>query len=216
MPGVGSSKGVAKPKQAAAGTTGQGATNVTSDYKSFYSAIAKSPTLTRAWSKMLKASGYYKGPITDKYTADLQRALDNAEQERLSISAVRPLDRDTFINEQISLAGAGGAGGTQKRVESYISSPTQAAALIDRIFRDQAKRKATADEIKYYSNILFKAQKANPSVTTYTDGGATTTAMQTGGLDAEQFLIDKVAQTDEARANKVLDFYGTFMKALGA
>jgi hypothetical protein len=40
--------------------------------------------------------------------------------------------------------------------------------------------------------------------------------MQTGGLDAEQYLIDKIAATDEARANKVLDLYSTFMNALGS
>lgn len=212
MAGVGTSKGVAKSSKATTDT--QDTSNAMSDYKAFYSAIAKSPTLTKAWSKLLKSAGYYKGPITDKYNAKLQRALDAAEQDRLTISAVRPLDRNTFINEQIQMGG--GTGGTQKRTETYVSNPTQAASLIDSVFRDLLGRKATQEEISKYYGSLAAAQKANPTVTTYTDSGSASSAMQTGGLDAQQYLIDKIAATDEAKANKVLGYYNTFMNALGS
>lgn len=213
MPGVGTGKGVAK-SQAAATTDAQDTSNAMSDYKAFYSAIAKSPTLTTAWSKLLKSAGYYKGPITDKYNPKLQRALDAAEQDRLTISAVRPLDRNTFINEQIQMGG--GAGGTQKRTETYITNPTTAAGLINNVFRDLLGRKASQEEINKYYSALTKAQKASPSVTTYTNAGTSSTAIQTGGLDAQQYLIDQIAATDEAKANKVLGFYNTFMNALGS
>lgn len=216
MPGVGSSKGVAKPKKEVATGDAQGTSNAMSDYKAFYSAIAKSPTLTTAWSKMLKAAGYYRGPVTDKYNAKLQRALDAAEQDRLTIAAVRPLDRNTFIQEQIQMGGAGtGKGGTQKRTETYVTNPTTAAGLINNIFRDLLGRQASKEEINKYYGALTKAQKAAPTVTTYTDAGSTSSAMQTGGLNAEQYLIDKIAATDEAKATKVLGFYNTFMNALG-
>ena len=213
MPGVGSSKGVTKGAQATTDTSST--SNSVSDYKAFYSAIAKSPTLTTAWSKMLKAAGYYKGPITDKYNAKLQRALDSAEQDRLTISAVRPLDRDTFIQEQISMGGGTGGGAT-KRTETYITNPTTAAGLINNVFSDLLGRKASQAEINKYYSALTKAQKASPTVTSYTDSGSATSAMQTGGLDAQQYLIDQVAATDEAKANKVMGFYQTFMNALGA
>lgn len=215
MPGVGSSKGVSKGQAKTADTTGTGTANAMADYKAFYTAIAKSPTLTTAWSKMLKAAGYYKGPITDKYSASLQRALDNAEQDRQTIAAVRPLERDAFIQEQIAMGQAGGGGATTRK-ETYLTNASSAAALINAIIRDRDKRNATAEEIKKYTALLNKEQKANPVITNYSDGGSTTSAMQTGGLDAEQYLIDKIAATDEARANKVLDLYSTFMNALGS
>lgn len=216
MAGVGTSKSVAKKQPAADNTGNQSGSTGISDYKAFYSAIAKSPTLTTAWSKMLKAAGYYKGPITDKYNPKLQRALDSAEQDRLTIAAVRPLDRETFIQEQISMGGASGTGGTQTRKETYVTSPTKGTALINSIFRDLLGRQATQDEINKYYNLLTKAEKKSPTVTTYTDSGTSTSAMQTGGIDQQQYLIDKIASTDEARANKVLGFYNTFMNALGS
>lgn len=205
MPGVGSSKGVSKP-QTTATDTGANTGGAVSDYKAFYTAIAKSPTLTTAWSKMLKAAGYYKGPITDKYNAKLQRALDNAEQDRLTIAAVRPLERDVFIQEQIGVNQSSGSGAT--RTVSYVSNPTEAKKLINDVIRATNHRDASAEEVNRLYKDLVKAQKSSPVV--YGD------TSQTGGLDAEQYLIDKVAQTDEARANKVMGFYNTFMNALGS
>lgn len=187
-----------------------------SDYKSFYSAIAKSPTLTTAWSKMLKAAGYYRGPVTDKYNAKLQRALDAAEQDRLTIAAVRPLDRNTFIQEQIQMGGAGGTGGSQNRKETYITNPTTASGLINNVFRDLLGRKATQAEINKYYSSLVKAQKENPTVIDYASTGSRPSYTQSGGIDAQQYLIDQIAATDEAKANKVLGFYNTFMNALGS
>lgn len=214
MPGVGSSKGTQKPQTSATGT--QDTSNAMSDYKAFYSAIAKSPTLTTAWSKMLKSAGYYNGPITDKYSAKLQRALDAAEQDRLTIAAVRPLDRNTFIQEQIQMGGANGTGQNQNRKETYISNPTQASALINNVFRDLLGRKASQAEINKYYAALTKAQKENPTVIDYATTGARPSYTQSGGLDAQQYLIDQIAATDEAKANKVLGFYNTFMNALGS
>lgn len=210
MPGVGSSKGVSKGQQATTDTTNTGTANAMADYKAFYTAIAKSPTLTTAWSKMLKAAGYYKGPITDKYSASLQRALDNAEQDRQTIAAVRPLERDAFIQEQIAMGQAGG--GTTTRKETYISSPTQGSALINNIFQDLLGRKASQQEINKYYKMLTKAQKESPATATYSD----TASITLGGLDSEQYLLDKIAATDEAKATKVLGFYNTFMNALGS
>lgn len=211
MAGVGTSKGISKAaKPAATNTTNNG--NAVSDYKAFYSAIAKSPTLTMAWAKMLKAAGYYNGPITDKYNAKLQRALDNAEQDRLTIAGVRPLERDAFIQEQIAMGGASGSGSGGDFQRKVISNPTEAKSLINAIFLDRDKREATAEEIAKYTKMLQTAQEKNPLQYTNTAGAGYT---QRGGLDAQQYLIDQIAATDEAKANKVMGFYQTFMNALG-
>ena len=108
---VGSSSSVAKitprtPKEQQSKTT--------SDYTEFLSVVAKSPALITGYSKLLKAAGYYKGKITDKYTPALQRAFTAAEQARLEISAVRPMSRDAFLQESIEFGGEGGDGAAER------------------------------------------------------------------------------------------------------
>lgn len=203
-------------------STGQTSTDNTqavSDYKEFLVAVAKSPALVTGWSKLLKSSGYYKGKITDKYTPALQNAFDRAEQDRLSISAIRPLTRDAFINEAIANqaggAGSGSATPITKYVDVSITPSSKAKDLINAIILDTLGRKATDAEVKKYTAALNAAEKKTPTTTKYTTSGATRTSSTTGGLDTQQYLIDQISGTDEAKANKVLGFYETFMNALG-
>ena len=200
----------------AAGTTGS-----QSDYTQFLSVIAKSPALITGYSKLLKSAGYYKGKITDKYTPALQKAFTKAEEDRLEISAVRPMGRDEFLQETIFLggigSGSGGSGGPTSGVSkaTRISDSTEAAALIQSIIQDTLGRKATAAELKKYTASLQSAQKKAPTVTKYTSAGTNQTSQTTGGINEQQYLLDKISGTDEAKANKVLGFYETFMNALG-
>lgn len=198
--------------------TPAGSTTSQSDYTQFLSVIAKSPTLITGYSKLLKSAGYYKGKITDKYTPALQKAFTKAEEDRLSISTVRPMGRDEFLQETISLGGAGGGtGGPTSGISktTRISNTTEAAALIQSIIQDTLGRKATAAELKKYTASLQAAQKKAPTVTKYTSAGTSQTSQTTGGINEQQYLIDKISGTDEAKANKVLGFYETFMNALG-
>lgn len=213
---VGSSSGVAK---IAPRTPEAQQSRTTSDYTEFLSVVAKSPALVTGYSKLLKAAGYYKGKITDKYTPALQRAFTAAEEARLSISAVRPMSRDAFLQETIELGGidGGGSGGPTSGVSksTRISDKTEAAALIESIIQDTLGRKATAAELKKYTASLQSAQKKAPTVTKYTSAGTSQTSQTTGGINEQQYLIDQISGTDEAKANKVLGFYETFMNALG-
>jgi len=186
-----------------------------SEYTQFLSTIAKSPTLITGYSKLLKAAGYYKGKITDKYTPALQKAFTRAEEDRLSISAVRPIGRDAFLQETIALGGTGtGTGGptTVTNVTKY--KPEAAQQLVDSIIQDTLGRKATAAEVKKYSAMLKKIEGKAASTTTY-GKGANQTQTTMAGLNEQQYLIDKISGTDEGKANKVLGFYETFMSALG-
>ncbi len=198
-----------------------GSTTSQSDYTQFLSVIAKSPALITGYSKLLKSAGYYKGKITDKYTPALQKAFTKAEEDRLYISAVRPMGRDEFLQDTIALGGigggSGGGGGPTSGVSkaTRISNTTEAAALIESIIQDTLGRKATAAELKKYTASLQSAQKKAPTVTKYTSAGTSQTSQTTGGINEQQYLIDKISGTDEAKANKVLGFYETFMNALG-
>ena len=109
----------------------------------------------------------------------------------------------------------GGTGGPSVRKEVRISDQTTAKALIDAIFQDTLGRKASGKEILKYTKNLQAAQKAAPTITTYATSGGTTTSTTTGGINEQQYLIDQIAGTDEAKTNQVLGYYKTFMDALG-
>lgn len=210
---VGSSSSVAK---IAPRTPEQQQSNVTSDYTQFLSVIAKSPTLITGYSKLLKSAGYYKGKITDKYTPALQKAFTKAEEDRLSISAVRPIGRDEFLQETIALGGAsdGSSGGPTTVTNVVKYKPEAAQQLVDSIIQDTLGRKATTAEIKKYSAMLKKVESKAASTTTY-GKGSNQTQTTMAGMDEKQYLIDQISGTDEGKANKVLGFYETFMNALG-
>jgi len=209
---VGSSSGVAK---IAPRTAEQQQTNVTSDYTEFLSVIAKSPALITGYSKLLKSAGYYKGKITDKYTPALQKAFTKAEEDRLSISTVRPMGRDEFLQETIALGGTGDGSSGPTTVTSVTKfKPEAAQQLVNSIIQDTLGRKATAAEIKKYSAMLKKVEGKAASTTTY-GKGSNQTQTTMAGLDEKQYLIDQISGTDEGKANKVLGFYETFMNALG-
>lgn len=186
-----------------------------SDYTQFLTVIAKSPALITGYSKLLKSAGYYKGKITDKYTPALQKAFTKAEEDRLSISTVRPIGRDEFLQETIALGGIGtGTGGptTVTNVTKY--KPEAAQQLVNSIIQDTLGRKATAAEIKKYSAMLKAVEGKAASTTTY-GKGANQTQTTMAGLNEQQYLVDKISGTDEGKANKVLGFYEIFMNALG-
>ena len=186
-----------------------------SDYTQFLSLVANNPSLVTGYSKLLKSAGYYKGKITDKYTPALQKAFTRAEEDRLLISAARPMTRDEFLQDTIALGGLEGDDGPTVRKDIRISDETTARTLINAVLEDAIGRGATKEELKKYTLALQKAQKAAPTVTTYSTAGDVQTATTTGGINEEEFLIQQIAGTDEAKANKVFNYYDAFKTALG-
>jgi len=197
----------------AAGEETQKETNSTvtslTEYSGFKKAIAKNPALITGYSKLLKSAGYYKGPITDKYTPAFQKALDRAEEERLSISAIRPVGRDEFLNEQISFGGDAGAPSTT--AQTYITSPSQTAKLLDTVAEDLLGRKLTREEKNKYTKLINAQQKKQPSVTTSGQGFSSTR----GGIDEQQFVTEQIGATAEAKTNRATDAYSIMMQELG-
>jgi hypothetical protein len=189
-------------------------TSPQSDYTQFLSLVAKNPSLITGYSKLLKSAGYYKGKITDKYTPALQKAFTRAEEDRLLISAARPMTRDEFLQETIAVSG-GDDDGPNIRKDIRIFDDLTARTLINAVLEDAIGRGATKEELKKYTLALQKAQKAAPTVTTYSTAGDVQTATTTTGINEEEFLIQQIAGTDEAKANKVFNYYDAFKTALG-
>lgn len=199
MAGVGTNKGIAKIKSAVeTDETGNPTTTSLTEYSEFKKAIAKSPALVSGYSKLLKSAGYYRGPVTSKYTPALQKALDRAEEDRLSISAIRPIGRDEFLNEQISFGG-GGDGKARTTTQTYIANDTDIEALVDKIYKTATGYGATAKQIAEAKKVLRREEKLNPVVQQYDSSG---NLVQSGGINEEQFLTEQVAQTGAAQKTR--------------
>lgn len=167
-------------------------------------------------AQRLKNAGY-KVAVTGKYSDRLLAAYSSASQKAALQSSLigQPFTVGQYLDQEAAAKIAEGGSGPSVRKEVRISDQTTAKALIDAIFQDTLGRKASGKEILKYTKNLQAAQKAAPTVTTYGTSGGVTSATTTGGINEQQYLIDQIAGTDEAKANQVLGYYKTFMDALG-
>ena len=174
-----------------------------------------SPTIRAKIAQQLKDAGIYRGKVSGEFNNRFYDALIEAEKRRAELATVIDVpDRYDFI---ASLATEGDGDGGPSVTESLtLLTDDKAKALIDAVIQDQLGRKANDAEIARYTKLVRKAQKASPTVTTSQKVGGRTKVTTTGGFDAGQYLLDQVSGTDEGKANKVLGFYETFMRALGA
>lgn len=168
----------------------------------------------------LKNAGYKvptNGAFSDSLLTAYNSALAAAQSQAMQLG--QPFDKNFFTGylarETEATTAAGGAGGVSKTIQSRVYTDSDAKKLIDAVIQDQLGRNASASEVKKYTSMIQAAQKKSPTVTTYKTVGGTTTATTTGGINEQQYLLDQIAGSDEAKANKALGFYETFMNALG-
>lgn len=175
-----------------------------------------SPTIRAKIAQQLKDAGIYRGKVSGEFNNRFYDALIEAEKRRAELATVIDVpDRYDFI-ASLATEGEGGDGGPSVTESLTLLTDDKAKALIDAVIQDQLGRKANAAEVARYTKLVRKAQKASPTVTTAQKVGGRTKITTTGGFDAGQYLLDQVSGTDEGKANKVLGFYETFMRALGA
>jgi len=175
-----------------------------------------SPTIRAKIAQQLKDAGIYRGKVSGEFNNRFYDALIEAEKRRAELATVIDVpDRYDFI-AGLAVEGGDGGGGPSVTESLTLLTDDKAKALIDAVIQDQLGRKANAAEVARYTKLVRKAQKASPSVTTAQKVGGRTKVTTTGGFDAGQYLLDQVSGTDEGKANKVLGFYETFMRALGA
>jgi hypothetical protein len=168
----------------------------------------------------LKAAGYRVGGLTGQATTDLRnaylKAYDDLNQE---IILGQQLDFNTFLAREKGAGGGTGQGPRAPYTQSQEINDMAAKTLINTIIRGQNSRDATDEEIAKYTAEIRAQQKKNPLITAYTtSGGQTTGSRTTGGFgaqEAQQFLIDKISQGDEAKANRALDAYSGVVQLLG-
>lgn len=175
-------------------------------------------------AQSLKNAGYKGFPTNGLYSQALANAYSSAimAAQTSAMQLGQTFDDNYFtgyLTQEIAARNAlkgEGVGGPKVTEQLTVATEQQAKSLIDAVFKDQFGRSASDKEVARYTKALQKAQKASPVVTTTTRQGGKTMVSTTGGVNATQYLLDRVAGTDEAKANKVLGFYETFMNALGA
>jgi hypothetical protein len=188
-------------------------------FEDFINGLSRAPEdLIIKISQQLKDAKLYKGKITGKFDINLYNALISASQgykganlfaQKFEMPVVSPI---AYL-EQIGMEGAdtGVAGAPRTTVQTYITSPSQTAKLIDTVAQDLLGRKLTKAEKKKYTQLINTQQKQQPSVNTSGKGFSTTR----GGVDEEQFITEQIGATAEAKTNRATDAYSIMMQELG-
>lgn len=172
----------------------------------------------------LKSAGYRvptSGVFTDKLLGAYQTALQSAQLQAAQLG--QPFSSTYFTNYLANEAAGYAASGVSKDGTSIteqesIITKANAKNIINKVFEDQLGRSATDAEIAKYTATFKEKAAAKPTITTTTTKGKRTKIKTEPGFTtgrAEQYLVDKIAQTDEAKAGQVLDYYQSFMRKLG-
>lgn len=128
------------------------------------------------------------------------------------------IDQNTLKEIAAAAAASQGYKGPKKYVQTTVPSITSVSKTLDTIAADLLGRQLSQEEKnKYYAMLQAEENKPSSATTTVTTpvGVAKDISKTTGGLNEEQFLIEKLAGTDEARAQKVLNAYTAVNKLFG-
>lgn len=163
-------------------------------------------------AKTLKNAGY-KVPLTGKYNDQLLAQWSNLTMgAQLQAQSIGQKYDQNFLQgyiQQQQIVNAQTNGDFERK---KIYDTTQAAAVINAVYADLLGRKASKNEMDKYTKILQKAQAANPQKFTNTAGAGYT---ETGGIDPQQFLVQQIAGTDEAKTRSVMNYYDAFKNLIG-
>jgi hypothetical protein len=188
-------------------------------FEDFINGLSRAPEdLIIKISQQLKDAKLYKGKITGKFDINLYNALIGASQgykgaKLFAEKFGQPVVNPTTYLEQIGMEGAEteAAGEPRTTVQTYVTSPSQTAKLIDTVAQDLLGRKLTKAEKNKYTRLINEQQRKQPSVNTSGKGFSTTR----GGVDESQFITEQIGATAEAKTNRATDAYSIMMQELG-
>lgn len=161
-------------------------------------------------AELLKASGFYRGAITGIYSDALVEAYQASIASNKARSGAwgEEVPWTQFIQDksnEVSATGGTGAGGAKASGTVSISTPTEAAAKVEAIFKSELGRLPSAEEREKYSAELIAREKQDSAITKVTPKkiGGVTVNVYTGGFDKDQFLKDKIRKLPEYNESKV-------------
>jgi hypothetical protein len=170
-----------------------------------------------ALAERLKAAGLWTGKVSSKFDIKYYNALVKLEEKYKSqvalnklIGATTAASRYDVLASLMEDGGDGTSGPTTTR-QTYVTSPTQTAKILDTVAQDLLGRNLTKAEKAKYTSLINAEQKRQPAVNVSSSGYSTTT----GGVDEEQLLKEKLAATGEAKTYRATDAYTVMMQELG-
>ncbi len=171
-----------------------------------------------ALAQQLKEAGLWTGKVSSKFNINYYNALVKLEKkytEQVNLDTLLGIPTAaTRYDILASLREEGGDGGTAGPTttrQTYVTSPTQTAKLLDTVAQDLLGRSLTKAEKAKYTRLINAEQKRQPSVNVSGAGFSTTT----GGVDEEQFVTEKLQETGEAKNYRATDAYTVMMQELG-
>jgi hypothetical protein len=176
------------------------------------------PEARLALAQQLKNAGLYSGKISatldTKYYTALTK-LEAAYQQQASIDkivgATKTPGRYDILTKLISEGDGTGGDGPTTTTQTYVTSPSQTAKLLDTVAEDLLGRKLTKAEKNKYTSLINAQQKKQPSIQTSGKGFSSTR----GGIDEQQFVTEQIGATAEAKTNRATDAYSVMMQELG-
>lgn len=169
-----------------------------------------------ALAQQLKNAGFWTGSLTSDFNIKYYNALvklEEAYQGQVTLNKIvgsaKPVTRyDVLLSSKEEGKGTGGPTTTK---QTYVTSPTQTAKILETVAQDLLGRSLTKAEKAKYQKLINAEQKRQPSVNVSGKGFSTTT----GGVDEQQFITEKIAGTAEAKTNQASDAYTILMQELG-
>jgi hypothetical protein len=176
-----------------------------------------------ALAKQLKAAKLWTGKVTDKFDVNFYTALAKLDAKyKQQVALDKVLGRTTtatrydILSDLLSGGGADGTGDTSTTTQTYVTSPTQTAKLLDTVAQDLIGRNLTKAEKAKYTSFVNAAEKKQPTIQTTTSSGTGASSTYTkGGVDEEQLVREKLATTAEAKDYRATDAYTVMMQELG-
>jgi hypothetical protein len=171
-----------------------------------------------ALAQQLKEAGLWKGKVSSKFDMKFYTALVNLEQKYTDqlklnklVGIATPTNRYDILASLREEGGEDTSAGPKTTRQTYVTSPTQTAKLLDTVAQDLLGRNLTKAEKAKYTRLINTEQKRQPSVTVSGAGFSTTQ----GGVDEEQFVTEKLQATGEAKTYRATDAYTVMMQELG-
>lgn len=170
-----------------------------------------------ALAQRLKDAGLWKGKISSKFDIKYYGALAKLEEKYQGQIALDKIIGATTTTSRydvltgILVDGDGSDDGPTTTKQTYITSASQTAKLLDAVAVDLLERKLTKAEKAKYLKLINAEQKRQPSIQTSGKGFSTTQ----GGIDEGQFITEKLEATAEAKTVRATDAYAIMMQEFG-
>jgi len=186
-------------------------------FEDFINSLSKvDPSIRLKIAQQLKDAKLYKGKVSDKFDVKLYNALIEASvgykgqaafAKKFGTPVASPID---YI-QQIGFEGQGDGEESKTTAQTYITSASQTAKLLDAVAEDLLERKLTKAEKAKYLNIINQEQRRQPAIQTTGEGFVTTR----GGVEEQEFFKEKIAGTAEAKTVRATDAYTVMLQELG-